>query len=576
MPCRKRGQYFAYLNESNVNIPRQTLFNKKKKQRDRKQRNSKSNGTQYDNVQSVSDISVISNNDSYIQSDSCDTFVEMESVLQSEINESIVNNETFVACESDTLNETDLTDTLLDDTVNSIDEHEQTKRYSKQIHDSIECTVIDAYRMIYAYSVRHELNWTQTEDLARLINSIIGKESLNPSKYMFKKIFRSDETETTVHFFCHVCDKYLGQKGRFNATQCPNCQIEIRTNTKYEKNHFITMPIENQLKNALERNAANLIFERESNAGEICDVHDSQHFQRLKNEMENESYITLTLYTDGAAVFKKTKDKSLWPICVYINEINLTNRFKRQNILCSAIAFGKTPNMQTFFRPLIEEIQAINSEGGIQFCDKNGQLRVVKVVPMIFTADALAKSDVLNLTHHNGYYGCPYCLHSGTHIQGTTQIRYCKRHNAVNRKNEQARKDMERAHKTATVVNGYKGLSPLLALGQSFDIVWQTVIDKMHCVDLGVIKKMFDLFLTQKYRNESFYIGDRLHILDRRMNEIRMPRLIRRNLRPLSQREHYHAYEWKFILLFVAYPLLKGVLPDRYFLTCLYMSLSVT
>lgn len=63
---------------------------------------------------------------------------------------------------------------------------------------------------------------------------------------------------------------------------------------------------------------------------------------------------------------------------------------------------------------------------------------------------------------------------------------------------------------------------------------------------------------------DSFYIGDKLEISDRRIMEIRMPRLIRRNFRPLKEREYYHAYEWKFILLFVAYPILKGVLQERY------------
>lgn len=62
----------------------------------------------------------------------------------------------------------------------------------------------------------------------------------------------------------------------------------------------------------------------------------------------------------------------------------------------------------------------------------------------------------------------------------------------------------------------------------------------------------------------SYYIGDRLNILDQRIREIRMPNLIRRRFRPLSEREYYHAHEWKFFLLFLAYPIMKGVLPERY------------
>lgn len=62
----------------------------------------------------------------------------------------------------------------------------------------------------------------------------------------------------------------------------------------------------------------------------------------------------------------------------------------------------------------------------------------------------------------------------------------------------------------------------------------------------------------------SYYIGDRLPLIDRRMKEIRLPNTIRRHFRPLSEREYFHAYEWKFILLFAAYPILKGILHERY------------
>lgn len=48
------------------------------------------------------------------------------------------------------------------------------------------------------------------------------------------------------------------------------------------------------------------------------------------------------------------------------------------------------------------------------------------------------------------------------------------------------------------------------------------------------------------------------------MKAIQLPKLIRRNLRPISEREFYHAHEWKFVMLFVAFPVLDGILPKRY------------
>lgn len=404
------------------------------------------------------------------------------------------------------MNEYDETNLIDENQLNDVSIDEIDIDLFRKIHESLQCSVKDAMSLIYAYSVRHNLNWIATENLVRLINAIIGTNILVPSKYIFKKMFEGKHrTKPVLHFWCQNCNKYLGSKESLqNIDVCPSCENTICKDTKYRKNHFISIPIKNHLKELLERNSEYLKINRDSNGGVICDVHDGENFRCMKQKMENASCITLLIYTDGAAVFKATKDKSCWPLNLFINEIDLDHRFHRSNILCSAISFGKTPSMQTFFRPLIEEIQSINNEGGITFKNINGELETVKVVPMIFTADALAKAYVLNIVQHNGHNGCPYCLHNGTVLAGTKQIRYCKRDNKQNRTNAEARSNMMEAYVNATSVNGYNGLSPLVAFGEKFDVVWQTVIDKMHCVDMGVIKKMFDLFLNQKNRNERY------------------------------------------------------------------------
>lgn len=92
---------------------------------------------------------------------------------------------------------------------------------------------------------------------------------------------------------------------------------------------------------------------------------------------------------------------------------------------------------------------------------------------------------------YNGYSGCPYCHHGGSLVDG--QIRYCRENNACERSNENTRDAMKAAHLSRRPVRGFHGLSPLLAL--DIDIVWQVTVDKMHNIDLGVIKKMFELFL---------------------------------------------------------------------------------
>lgn len=61
----------------------------------------------------------------------------------------------------------------------------------------------------------------------------------------------------------------------------------------------------------------------------------------------------------------------------------------------------------------------------------------------------------------------------------------------------------------------------------------------------------------------SYFIGNRIEELDKKIRSIQLPKLLRTNLHPISEREFFHAHDWKYMLLFVAYPLLNGILPER-------------
>lgn len=181
----------------------------------------------------------------------------------------------------------------------------------RTLHPNTACSVLDLYCMIYAFSIRHSLTWVTTEDLMRLINRVIGREEISPSKYMLKKKIRQIANWTILkHFTCHQCDLYLGCKEDIEKLNkhCPNCQANIEMDTKYKKNHFITIPFKNHLQNILEKNSDRLIFDFQPSPTNICDVHDSLYFQNLRNEMRNDSFITLTFSLDGAPVHETAKD----------------------------------------------------------------------------------------------------------------------------------------------------------------------------------------------------------------------------------------------------------------------------
>lgn len=463
-----------------------------------------------------------------------------------------------------------------------------------RVHENIDCTKKDALHMIYAYFVRHNLSWTALEDLCRLINNIIGTDCIPSSKYIFKKIFLKNQPKPVYHFWCSNCNKYFGtnETNSPNEKICQNCEKIVSTETKYGKNHFVHIPLEQHLTRILQRNAEILNLsgtatQDSASDNVIRDVYDSDNFKLLRSNMKNDLFVTLTINTDGAVVFKSTKKKSFWPIQFYINEVPIEKRFKRENMICSAFSFGETPDMVIFLKPTIEEINHINESGGISV-KIGGRFKHLKVITMIVTADTIAKTYLLQNTQFNGRFGCPYCLHPGTSVEGRKQLYYSNKDAAEIRTNEESRKAMLEAFATSTRVLGYRGVSPFIGLNSHFDVVWQVAIDKMHSVDLGVTKKLFNLFLDKKYSKEAyvhidyyystilkvnihsifllcrFYIGNRMEQLDAKMKQIKLPRIITRNPRSFKDREYFHSYEWKYILLFTAIPTLTGILDSKF------------
>lgn len=376
--------------------------------------------------------------------------------------------------------------------------------FQTTINATVNMTIKDIMLLIYVFSIRHNLDWQTVESLTILIKTIIGDVAIPQSKYYFKKLFCNEkETIPIVHFNCHNCKKYLGtendlKQGESNAV-CEVCGTEVNLNRKYRnRNLFISIPLKPQLRRHIEDAVASneLHFQTEvvnqQHNEAMTDIFDGELYRNLVLQNQDQKFITLTLNTDGARVFRTATKSSVWPLQFYVNEIEQNKRFQRSNLLISSIAFGNAPDMGTFLRPFLEEINKLNADGGMPV-KMNGHITKVLIIPHLWTLDSVAKCDVLNKVQFNGYNGCPYCFHPGTKV-GRNDIRYSNANNAADRNDADTRNAMREAHLIGARVRGYKGLSPLIVL-PNFDIIWQVVIDKMHNVDLGVVKKLFELFL---------------------------------------------------------------------------------
>ena len=104
---------------------------------------------------------------------------------------------------------------------------------------------------------------------------------------------------------------------------------------------------------------------------------------------------------------------------------------------------------------------------------------------------------------------------------------------------------------------------PIVDCLPTFDIVRGTSADYMHSVCLGTTRKMVDLWVDSKHHSEEYYIGNNVDVINKRLQAIRPPSEIHRAPRPLSERRHWKASEWR-AFLFYGLVVLKGILPARY------------
>lgn len=278
----------------------------------------------------------------------------------------------------------------------------------------------------------------------------------------------------------------------------------------------------------------------------------------------------MTANTDGAAIYKSVLNKSIWPIHLQQNYLSPSKRFKTSNILLAAMYFGTAqPNMQQLFYPMLKELIEIQNEGGIKV-ERNG--RTYEFMPMLINCccDLPAKAKVQCITSHAGHYACSYCLDPGTLInakqddksKSKSYVRYIYGNYAARTHSHMLQTYSQ--VKTNERISGIHGLSCMVA-AEGFDLVHGYNIDYMHCVLLGMTKKLLDLWLNSTNHREEYYINKRKHRqLDQRLCSIKPTSNV--GVKPLSifNRSNYKAKNYRMMLLFYLGCCLPGCQDQKY------------
>ncbi|XP_034143075.1 uncharacterized protein LOC117592904 [Esox lucius] len=405
--------------------------------------------------------------------------------------------------------------------------------------------------MLMSYLLRHNLTGKALNHLLEMFN-IMFPGLIPSSHYLFHKEFGSS-SKFEVHFYCESCLKYLGIRADC-PSQCDSCNTVFDASANLKNGfYFLVLPLYAQIKQLLQEHGISL-NEKTRTLGIFSDIQSGEEYQKLCDSgvLEKDD-LTLIWNCDGAPVFKSSKC-SIWPIQCQV--IELKPEVRKKHILMSALWFGPSkPSMFTLLTPFVKEASLLETEG-IDWQDIQGNCHVSKVFVLVCSSDSMARPLLRNTKQFNGFYGCDFCYHKGGKSYPYDQPEPPLR-------NE---RDHFRHAMSASVnepVFGVKGPSPLMKLSH-FQMINGFIPEYQHNVCLGVTRQLTTLWFDTANSQAPWYIGKKIEDVDLQLAKIKPPIEITRTPRSITERKFWKASEWRAFLLFYALPVLKGILPARF------------
>ena len=259
--------------------------------------------------------------------------------------------------------------------------------------------------------------------------------------------------------------------------------------------------------------------------------------------------VELSFNIDGLPIHKST-NTSVWPVQCHIDNLPNTTPF-----IVALWSGTHKPTNDEFLDDFTNELRDL-MRTGLQRDDGT------KVVVLIknFICDAPARALVKGTVQFNGRFGCDFC-----NVQGHYDGRMMFLHTGDSRSNESFRKKTNKEHHKT---------DPLL-LKLDIDMVKQFPLDAMHCVDLGVTKK---LLMTWKEGPPNTRISATLmSVLGDYLVSLRpyMPADFNRKPRSTLEVKLWKATEFRTFLLYCGPVVLKYILSPQMYEHFLCLSIAV-
>ena len=308
------------------------------------------------------------------------------------------------------------------------------------------------------------------------------------------------------------------------------------------------------------------VVETKNVAGGIyCHVGiEKQIVRLLSHTLCNTQGCTLAVQVniDGIPLCKSSNSQ-LWPILGRIENVHgLSSGSLCKDPFIIGIYHGtsKPSSVDEFLQDFVHEMLDLEKNGLVL----NNVVHKIRI--SAFVCDMPARSYVKCVKGHGAYGGCDRCTQHGVYLRKVTFPETV----APLRTDELFREMVNRQYHTQ--------VSPLASL--PVDMVSGFVLDYMHLVCLGVVRKMVSLWLTGPLKTR---IGWRaVREINEKLVSLKpyVPLEFPRKPRPISEFEHWKAVEFRQLLLYTGPMCLTNVLtPELYnnfLLLCVAMSVLLS
>lgn len=256
--------------------------------------------------------------------------------------------------------------------------------------------------------------------------------------------------------------------------------------------------------------------------------------RQLKHRLHVGGVIRLNFNIDGIPLFKNSKT-CFWPI---LGMITNGPSFKSPFVVSCFCGDGKPPYLNDYLDPFLSELLTLLRDG-VAIGNKHYDVRVNAII-----CDAPARSFIRATIGHNGTKGCERCTQAAK--KENNRMVYHHTEGFTSRTNETFRRQRDRRH--------HVGRSPFLVFNdEQLDMVSQFPIEYMHCVCLGVVKKLLNLWVEGGIDQAAF---------DVKMKQLikSFPKEINRKGRSIHDLCRWKATEFRSFLLYSGPLILKGLL----------------